>query len=89
MAKEFNEQKHFDELHKIGEGVASALMLCEGLSYANGALMDDQFRTAATGAFRSMALALGATYDIFSEVESDFYKAFEAKYPYERDGAGA
>jgi len=81
MDNKFNAQKHFDDLHKIGESVAAALMLCEGLSHANGVLMDDQFIAAAAGALRSMAIVFSEAYDIFVDAESDFSKAFDTKNP--------
>jgi len=57
MGNKSNAQKHFDYLHKIGESVTAALMLCEELSHANEVLRDGRFR-AATSAKRSIQSTL-------------------------------
>ena len=85
----FNAQECFDKLQEVESCIVAAMMVCEGLSYANGAILDDQFRTVSTGAFRLMATALGKTYETLDHELSAFHNAHGVKFPYEMKGETA
>ena len=83
MSGQYNAQEHFDKLQDIEGSIAAAIMVCEGLSYANGQLMDDQFKSVATGAFRLLAVVLSKTFDTLDHEASAFRVEYGVKYPYE------
>lgn len=82
----FDKRKHADALLQASSLICKALMLCEGMEYANTQMDDRQYINAAAGAFGLMAFALDQATDLMYEAETDFRLSNELYYPAHSEG---
>ena len=85
MKKEFNPQKHFDEMLEVESTLVYAFMLCEGMYPANNQMEDKQYMNACVGVFYMLSKALDIAHDMMNEMGIAFREHYGTKWPCEID----